>query len=78
MAKNICANCKFYTEKYSKGLFGNVHKYWVCDNVKTIHQNYQMWWADGEQITLGNGYIQELLVGCNFGCVNWEKKEDGE
>ena len=71
-----CYSCKFYVEKRKKGLFGSTFKYWVCDNPKTIYQSGDIWWNDGKQIALLEGNIGELLVGCNFGCVNWEKKED--
>jgi len=60
----------------SQGLFGHTHKYWVCDNPKTYQQNGETFWSDGEQIALPEGYIEELLVGMNFGCVNWERKEE--
>lgn len=74
--KQRCFNCKFYTEKSTKGLFGSVHKYWVCNNPKTIHKEGKIWWSDGAKIALGEGNIDELLVGANFGCVNWEKSKN--
>ena len=74
--KKRCYNCKFYQMRTSKGLFGHIHKYWVCDNPETYQQQGETWWADGNKVALGEGYIQELLVGCNFGCVNWKENED--
>lgn len=74
-----CHSCKFYTQKTSVGFFGHHHKYWTCENPETIHQFggiNETWWSDGSKIALAKGSIDELLVGCNFGCVNWEKKED--
>ena len=73
---NYCHNCKFYKERSSKGFFGSIHKYWICENPKTIFKEGQIWWSDGNQIALPEGNIKELLVGCNFGCVNWELRED--
>lgn len=73
---NRCYNCKFYQERRSRGLFGSVHKYWVCDNPKTVHQKGETWWNDGSKIALPKDDIDEILVGCNFGCVNWEKSEN--
>ncbi len=73
---NRCYNCKFYQERRSKGLFGHIHKYWICDNKETVQQPNETWWPDGQKVALPEGYMTEMLVGCNFGCVNWELKED--
>ena len=79
--KKICKNCRYWTEKnpdgYSikdnqgnlKGDCGNEKFVYTGDGLEEIDSDGLGYW-DFES------YSADFMVGCEFGCIHWEQREN--
>lgn len=73
---NNCYKCKWFKEIEGEKILYRPTTLNVCTNPETF-QKSGIWWPDGNSVKIDNNppYIE---VGSNFGCVNWEQKEQNE
>ena len=73
---NKCFNCKWFKEIKEDNIFHRSTVLTVCTNPETFQKN-GTWWPDGNSVLIQNE-SNNIQVGSNFGCVNWESEDQSE